>query len=340
MGKINFLVNKGGIMLSVKKKIVWKAATAGAILLGIVLVGLAATGWMHRGVDLTPAPAKHSPVTPLAKPGRGIIFFQSRVEGIWQIFSLDLSSGARTRLTRSPADAASPSASPDGAWIIFNSARGGSPAVWRMRVDGTRAEQLTDGRHECLGPCWGSEGSSIFYSSRQSGHGEIFTLDLTTRTERQLTDSIWRSILPAVSPDGSAIAFTRNKLGWDVYRMKSDGSGVTALTSKGGNCRPDWSPDGKLIAFVSDVADGRGDVWTMDANGGNKVRVTLADDSYDYNPAWSPDGRWIVYETTKGSKRGPWSLAIIPAGGGTPFLLTPSGADDRFPDWAPGKDIK
>jgi TolB protein len=76
----------------------------------------------------------------------------------------------------------------------------------------------------------------------------------------------------------------------------------------------------------------------MDADGGNKMRVTLGDDSYDYNPAWSPDGRWIVYETTKGSKRGPWSLAIIPAGGGTPFLLTPPGADDRFPDWAPGEN--
>ena len=163
-------------------------------------------------------------------------------------------------------------------------------------------------------------------------------MDLATRQERQLTDSIWRSILPVASPDGSVIAFTRNKLGWGVYRMNSDGSGITALSTKGGSCRPDWSPDGKRIAYVSSIADGRGDVWTMDADGGNKVRVTLGDDSYDYNPAWSPDGHWIVYETTKGSKRGPWSLAIIPAGGGTPFLLTPPGADDRFPDWAPGKD--
>ncbi|MCX6557350.1 MAG: hypothetical protein NTW95_07990 [Candidatus Aminicenantes bacterium] len=83
-----------------------------------------------------------------------------------------------------------------------------------------------------------------------------------------------------------------------------------------------------------------GDVWIMDADGRNKMRVTCSDDSHDYNPAWSPDGRWIVYETTKGSKNGPWSLAVIPATGGTPALLTPPGADDRYPDWAPDKEVK
>jgi TolB protein len=321
---------------SVTKKIVWKAVLAGAALAVIVLGGLAAAGWMHRGAGS--APARQGPAAVAVKPGRGIILFQSRVDELWQIFSLDLSSGARTRLTRSLADDTYPSASPDGSWIVFESNRGGSPAVWRMRADGTEVEQLTDAGRECRAPCWGSGSSSVLYSSPQSGREQIFVLELNPRRERRLTNSFWPSILPAVAPAGSAIIFSRNKLGWDVYRMNPDGSRVTALTSKGGNCRPDWSPDGKRIAFVSDIADGRGDVWTMDADGRNKVRVTVGDDSYDYNPAWSPDGRWIVYETAKGSKRGPWSLAVIPAGGGTPALLTPPGADDRYPDWAPDKD--
>jgi TolB protein len=287
-----------------------------------------------------PTPVKQSLVAPAATPGHGLLLFQSRVDELWQIFSLDLSSGARTRLTRSAADDSYPSASPDGAWIVFESTRTGSFAVWRMRADGTGAEQLSDAGRECRAPCWGGRSSSVLYTSPQSGREQIFVLELNPRRERMITDSFWRSILPDVSPDGSAIAFTRNKFGWGVYRMNPDGSGVTALSTKGGSCRPDWSPDGKRIAFVSSVADGRGDIWTMDADGGNKVRVTVGDDSYDYNPAWSPDGRWIVYETTKGSKRGPWSLAVIPAGGGTPVLLTPPGADDRFPDWAPEKDVQ
>jgi TolB protein len=320
---------------SAKNKALGKAAAVGALLAVVVLGGLAAAGWMHRGPS--PTPARQNPAAPAIRPGRGIIIFQSRVDGLWQIFSLDLSSGARVRLTRSSADDIFPSVSPDGSWIAFESSRSGSAAVWRMRFDGTEAERLTDAKYECSAPNWGHGSTSVLYSSRRSGGENIFVLELSSQQERQLTDSFWRSILPAVSPDGSIIAFARSKLGWDVYRMNSDGSGVTALTAKGGNCRPDWSPDGKRIAYVSDVGDGKGDVWTMDADGGNKVRVTPGDDSYDYNPDWSSDGRWIVYETTKSSKRGPWSLAVIPAGGGTPVLLTPSGADDRYPDWAPGK---
>ena len=318
------------------KKNLWKTVAAGAALAVIVLGGLAAAGWMHGGAG--PTPAKQGPLAPAATPGRGILLFQSRVDELWQIFSLDLFSGARTRLTRSTADDSYPSASADGVWIVFESTRSGSPEVWRMRADGTGVEQLTFGGRVCRAPCWDSGGSSVLYNSPQSGREQIFALELSTRQERRLTNSFWPSILPAVAPDGSAIVFSRSKLGWDVYRMNPDGSGVKSLTSVGGNCRPDWSPDGKRIAFVSDAADGKGDVWTMDADGKNKVRVTVGDDSYDYNPAWSPDGRWIVYETTKGSKSNPWSLAVIPAGGGTPALLTPPGADDRYPDWAPGKD--
>lgn len=336
MDKTDFSINNGGIVPSVTKNFAWKVVAAVSVLTVIALGGFALAVRMRKGSG--PTPAKQGPVAPAAIPGHGIILFQSRVDELWQIFSLDLSSGARTRLTRSPADDNYPSASPDGSWIVFESTRDGSKAVWLMRADGTGAERLTDAGRDCTAPNWGSGGSSILYNCPQSGREQIFVLELNPRRERMITNSFWPSILPAVPPDGSAIAFTRSKLGWDVYRMNPDGSGATALTSEGGNCRPDWSPDGKRIAFVSDVADGKGDVWTMDADGGNKVRVTAGDDSYDYNPAWSPDGQWIVYETTKGTKRGPWSLAVIPAGGGTPALLTPPGADDRYPDWAPEKD--
>ena len=305
-----------------------------------VLGGIVAVNLLRRGTTPTHVPAIHGTLIPVDKPERGIIVFQSRFEGFWQICSLDLSSGDRIRLTRAQADDITPSVSPDGSQIVFQSSRSGSADIWLMGADGSGVERLTAAGLECFDPCWGGGGSFILYSSRRSGRENIFAMDLRTRRERQLTDSFWSSILPSISFDGSAIVFARNKLGWDVYRMEADGSDVKALTSKGGNCRPDWSPDGKRIAYVSDVADGKGDVWIMDADGGNKVRVTPGDDSYDYNPAWSPDGLWIVYETATGSKDGPWSLALIPANGGTPILLTPSGADDRFPDWAPGQDAR
>jgi Tol biopolymer transport system component len=340
MDKNDFPVKKNIAVLSTTNKFIWKATMTGVFMAAVVLGGLVLAGLLPMGNGPTRIPAKHGPLAPAAKPDNGIIFFQSRINGLWQIFSLDLSSGARTRLTWSLADDITPSVSQDCSWIFFQSTRSGSADIWRMRVDGTGSERLTNSGFASFDPCCDRESTFILYSSRRSGRDNIFALELSTRRERQITDSFWSSILPGISPDGLAIVFARNKLGWDVFRMNADGSGITALTSKGGNCRPDWSPDGKRIAYVSDVADGKGDVWTMDANGENKMRVTVGEDSYDYNPAWSPDGHWIVYETTMGSKDNPWSLAIVPVNGGTPAILTPPGADDRFPDWAAGKGAK
>ena len=117
---------------------------AGLVLAVIILGGLVAVGLLRRGNSPAHVPAKHGPAVAAAKPEMGTIIFQSRVDGFWQIFSLDLSSGVRTRLTRSAADDITPSVSPDGSWVLFQSSRSGSADVWRMRADGTAVEQLTD----------------------------------------------------------------------------------------------------------------------------------------------------------------------------------------------------
>ncbi len=316
------------------RKFSWQAALALVIPAALLFAALAALGGLRSGKEAV-APALPAAGAAPIRPPAGTIVFQSRVDGVWQLYSLDLASGARTRLTRSQADDLHPNVSPDGAWIAFGSMRSGTAAIWRVRRDGGEAEQLSRGEGEFHDPCWTADGGGVLYGSRRGRGEHIYSLDLATRRERPLTGGFWRDILPSASPDGAAVAFARNKLGWDVYRMDIDGANVRALTGKGGNCRPDWSPDGRRIAYVSDVADGKGDVWTMAPDGSDKRRITPGDDSYDYNPTWSPDSRWIVYETTTGSKRNRWSLAVIPAQGGTPLRLSPAGADDRLPDWAP-----
>jgi hypothetical protein len=54
-----------------------------------------------------------------------------------------------------------------------------------------------------------------------------------------------------------------------------------------------WSPDGKQIVFISDIA-GRPNLWKVSATGGWPIQLTQSDDR-QYSPAWSPDGKWIVY---------------------------------------------
>src|SRR5579863_842028 len=59
--------------------------------------------------------------------------------------------------------------------------------------------------------------------------------------------------------------------------------------------RPTWSPDGKSIAFVSNMS-GRNNIWLVPADGGFPVQLTVSDQRQT-NPAWSPDGKWIAYQS-------------------------------------------
>jgi dipeptidyl aminopeptidase/acylaminoacyl peptidase len=54
-----------------------------------------------------------------------------------------------------------------------------------------------------------------------------------------------------------------------------------------------WSPDGKTIAFVSNMS-GRNNIWLVPSEGGWPTQLTVSNERQS-NPTWSPDGKWIAY---------------------------------------------
>ncbi len=59
--------------------------------------------------------------------------------------------------------------------------------------------------------------------------------------------------------------------------------------------RSTWSPDGKTVAFISNMS-GRNNIWLVSAEGGWPVQLTISDQRQTA-PAWSPDGKWIAYQS-------------------------------------------
>jgi Tol biopolymer transport system component len=72
--------------------------------------------------------------------------------------------------------------------------------------------------------------------------------------------------------------------------------------------RPDWSPDGKTIVFVSNIS-GRNNLWLVPADGGWPIQLTVSDQRQS-GPAWSPDGKWIAYQSDyDGDEQ--WDIFIV-----------------------------
>jgi len=93
-----------------------------------------------------------------------------------------------------------------------------------------------------------------------------------------------------------------------------------------------WSPDGKQIVFVSDLA-GRTNLWKVSASGGWPIQLTQSDDR-QYSPVWSPDGKWIIYEQDHAGDE-LWDLYAVPSDGGEIINLTNTPAiREESPRWS------
>lgn len=108
---------------------------------------------------------------------------------------------------------------------------------------------------------------------------------------------------PRISPDGTWVAYSvrtdevaKDKLVSHIWMTSWDGKQTLQLTASAeGEDSPRWSPDGKLLAFLSSrgTQDGPTQLWLLDRQGGEaKVATALEGSVVDYE--WSPDSRRIA----------------------------------------------
>jgi dipeptidyl aminopeptidase/acylaminoacyl peptidase len=106
---------------------------------------------------------------------------------------------------------------------------------------------------------------------------------------------------PQISPDGREVVYSVGTVDMDANRVAHNiwivstapGSQPRQLTDTGHDTRPQWSPDGKSIAFLSN-REGSMQIYVMPAKGGNAKKVTSISTGAD-NEKWSPDGKALAF---------------------------------------------
>jgi len=94
-----------------------------------------------------------------------------------------------------------------------------------------------------------------------------------------------------------------------------------------------WSPDGKSVAFISNMS-GRNNLWVVPAEGGWPVQLTVSDQRQTA-PAWSPDGKWIAYQSDyDGDEQ--WDIFLVsPKTGKVVNLTQTREIAELNPTWSP-----
>ena len=133
---------------------------------------------------------------------------------------------------------------------------------------------------------------------------------------------------------------------YDLYSMRADGSDPVRLTATPREERevyPAVSPDGRRILFTNRIGpedDAYAEyLYVMDADGGNRVRLTTVDGNLVGAAAWSPDGSRIAFGSRLGEQeREIWVMDADGTG-----LVNLTETPDRYevsPSWSPdGREI-
>jgi dipeptidyl aminopeptidase/acylaminoacyl peptidase len=102
------------------------------------------------------------------------------------------------------------------------------------------------------------------------------------------------------------------------------------IYSTGMNYSPQYSRDGKKLAFVSNRT-GPQEIWGSDAEGNNAAQLTNPDGPDNGTPRWSPDGSAIAFDSRMDGNR---EIRVASIEGQAIRQITHSRAEEAMPSWS------
>ncbi|HSA54717.1 MAG TPA: hypothetical protein VLE53_03390, partial [Gemmatimonadaceae bacterium] len=194
--------------------------------------------------------------------------------------------------------------SPDGKRLAFTAQRDGRDIMHVMDVERRKILKSFDvGLEWVTGPSWSPDGKQIVVSGTYTGLTDLFVIDYATGNLRRLTNDKFGDLQPSWSPDGRTIAFATErgettdldllKFGqWQIALYDLATGGVTVIPAQDGlNINPQWAPDGKSIAFVSDRT-GIANIFLYDFAAKEHYQLTNVIGSVNAITEYSPAITW------------------------------------------------
>jgi dipeptidyl aminopeptidase/acylaminoacyl peptidase len=267
--------------------------------------------------------------------GRYLAFLSARNEGKTQIWLLNRSGGEAQHLTDTPQDVEDFVWSPDSTRLvlILRDPSEEELAAAKTKDEGKEGAEDKDKKPKTKKP-WVIDRlqfkvDEVGYLDRRRTH--LYVLDVATKALTQITSGDYDEAQPAWSPDGRLIAFASNRsmpdpdrtYNVDIWVVAADntdkGTQLTQVTTNpGDDSHPAWSPDGKLIAYTTQLDPhlfeyATHHVAVSPAAGGSARVLTQSFERNASEPRFSPDGSSIYFIA---DDEGTQILARVPATGG------------------------
>lgn len=249
--------------------------------------------------------------------------------GPYALFRIGLRDGKLAQLTWPPPTSSDwrLALAPDGKTIAFARDGGRDPGIYLIPAIGGKLTRLTSEEAGSVeGLTWTGDAREIVYSSSRGGSQGLWRLAVSGGQPRRLEIAQENAYDPVISRDGRRLAYARWITNSNIWRMgaapgKTHTDPAVLVQSPGEDSSPQYSPDGKMIAFNSDRS-GRPQIWLCDSGGENLRQLTDWNSPQTINPAWSPDGKQIAFASSGTAPPYAVDIYVISADGGTPRRVT------------------
>ena len=233
----------------------------------------------------------------LSPDGSQVAFFSERGGFTVDLWLADGATGrVRRRLLKSTASSnyetyrfinSSVAWSPDGRFLTSAAKRGPKDDLLVIDVRRNRvAHRIEVPLAGILTPSFSPDGKQIVFSGLDGGLSDLFIVNVDGTGLRRLTHDKYSDENPVWSPDGRYLAFTTDRgPGTDfasltigdqriaLYDLQADSVVALAHMERGRNVSPQWSPDGRQLAFVSD-RNGVANIYLYDVPAAELYQLT------------------------------------------------------------------
>lgn len=227
--------------------------------------------------------------------GRRIAFSSTRAQaGNLDIFVMDAEGANQVRLTDHPSAEQGPAWAADGQSLFFSGRREGREEIYRVWIGDKRVERVTSGIDRAIMPAASPDGRYLAYAAQTVMSFQLHLLDLHAGTTRQITQG-GGACRPSFAPDSQELAFVR--IATEPSRLETlreDGGRVVLEDKTLWSYYPDYSHDGRYLAFSVSPEHHRGEDWDLaimdPQRPGQFVRLTSGPGN-DRVPDWRPPVR-------------------------------------------------